>query len=98
MMKFIRHKGSAGTIQNIHILQNKNTRNKQIQKKTKKLILKTHNKLTYISNCINETINNIVLDIIWSRLTNNHIIMIRQDSKLLCPTKTIIAYLQYNIL
>ena len=29
-------------------------------------------------NCINKTINNIVLDVIGSRLANNHIIMIRQ--------------------
>ena len=30
---------------------------------------------------------NIVLDVIRGRLANNHIIMIRQESKLLCPTK-----------
>jgi len=49
-------------------------------------------------NCINKTINNIVLDVIGSRLANNHIIMIRQESKLLRPIKTIIARLNYNIL
>jgi len=37
-MKFIRHKGTASTIQKmqyIHILENKNTRNKKIQKNEK---------------------------------------------------------------
>ena len=48
--------------------------------------------------CINKTISNIVLGVIRNRLANNHIIMIRQESKLLCPTKTIISHLQYNIL
>ena len=47
---------------------------------------------------INKTISDIVLHVIWSRLANNHIIMIRQESKLLCPAKTIITRLQHNIL
>jgi len=35
----------------------------------------THNRLTYVGNIrpINETVNNNVLDTIWSMLTNNHI-------------------------
>jgi len=47
---------------------------------------------------INDTIDNIVLEIIWSTLSNNYIIVMCQERILLCPTKTIIAYLQYNIL
>ena len=52
----------------------------------------THNRLTYVGNTrpINETVNNNVLDTIWSMLTNNHIMMIHQKSKLLSLTKTII--------
>jgi len=56
MMTFIRHKGSASTIQSIHMLENKIPE----IKKMKKLQLKAHNRLTYISN----TISNIVLQII----------------------------------
>ena len=46
----------------------------------------------------NNNISNIVLGVIWSILTNNNIIMIRQESKLLRPTNTIIARLHYSIL
>jgi len=48
--------------------------------------------------CINKTMSNIVLDVIWIRLTNNHITMTRQESKLLRPTETIIVRLHYSIL
>ena len=42
---------------------------------------------------INETIDNTVPGIICSTQTNNHIIMICQESKLLCPTEAIVACL-----
>jgi len=48
--------------------------------------------------CVNKTVSNIVLRVICSRLTNNHIIMIHQESKLLRPTKNITTCLLYNIL
>jgi len=98
-MKFIPHKGSASTIhrpihsvQCVHVLENKNTGNKKNYKQIKKWQLKTQHTIDQLISairrfyiCINETINNIVLDVIWSRLTNNHIIMTRQESKLLRP-------------
>ena len=48
-MKFILHNGSASTIQSIHILENKRP---EIKKVTKKILLKTHNRITYISNTV----------------------------------------------
>ena len=40
MMKFIRHKDSASTVQSIHILENKIPEIKKIQRKKKKIPLK----------------------------------------------------------
>jgi len=48
--------------------------------------------------CINKTISDIVLHVIRSRLANNHIIMMRQESKHIRPTETVITRLHYNIL
>ena len=62
---------SADELENL-----KKNRNKKIQK-MKEMTVKntTHNRLTYVGNTrpINETVNNNVLDTIWSMLTNNHI-------------------------
>jgi len=58
-MKFIRHKGTASTIQKmqyIHILKNKNTRNKKIQKNEKDSLKKQQYCRLLIKNVIIVTI------------------------------------------
>jgi len=58
-MKFIRHKGTASTIQKmqyIHILENKNTRNKKIQKTEKDSLKKQQYCRLLIKNVIIVTI------------------------------------------
>jgi len=69
------------------MLENIRPEIKKVTKK-KKIPLNTHLTNLHQQYCTNKTISNIVLDVIWSRLTNNHIIMIRQESKLLRPSNT----------
>ena len=67
MMKFIRHKGSASTIQSIHILENKIPETKKITKKKEKNTVKNTQQNNFNQQyCINKTISNIAVDIIWS--------------------------------
>jgi len=51
MMKLIRHKRSASTIQSVNILENKIPEMKKIQK-MKTITDKTRNRLTYINNTV----------------------------------------------
>ena len=75
-MKFILHNGSASTIQSIHILENKRPEiKKKLRKKEKNTVKNTQQNNFHQQYCINKTISNIVLHVIWSRLTNNHITM-----------------------
>jgi len=74
-MKCIRNTGSASTIQNIqyiHITENKTAGSKKIRKnENTQTVRNTQQADLQQQYCVNKTNRNIVLDVIWSRLTDD---------------------------
>jgi len=55
-----------------YIVENENTRNKKNTKNDKMTVKNTQWTNLHQQYLINKTIRNIDIDVIWSRLTNNH--------------------------